>query len=74
MDNQSTSAQLNPFSDNIDILGDFGSFSNSNGTLTLGLNNPVNQTVNGTFKKVYLLIRYKGTPSQTLEQINISVS
>ena len=74
LDNQSTSAQLNPFSDNIDILGDFGSFSNSNGTLTLGLNNPVNQTVNGTFKKVYLLIRYKGTPSQTLEQINISVS
>ena len=42
--------------------------------LTLGLNNAGGQTINGTNDKIWLVIRYKGTPSQTLEQITVSVS
>ncbi len=64
----------NPFSDSIDVKGDFSSLSNSNGTLTLGLNNAGGQTINSSNDKIWLLIRYKGTPAQTLEQITVSVS
>jgi hypothetical protein len=73
LNSQSTGA-TNPFSDSVDVKGDFSSISNSNGTLTLGLNNAGGQTINGTNDKVWLVIRYKGTPSQTLEQITVSVS
>ena len=38
LNSQSTGAN-NPFSDSVDVVGDFSSFSNSSGTLTLGLNN-----------------------------------
>ena len=31
-------------------------------------------TINGTNDKIWLVIRYKGTPSQTLERITVSVS
>lgn len=74
LNDQATSAQLNPFNANVDIQGDFSSFNNSNGTLTLGLTNPINQTINGSFSKVYLLIRYKGKPANTLESITLSTS
>ena len=47
---------------------------NSSGTLTLGLNNAGGQTINGTHDKIWLLIRYKGTPSNTLEKITVSTS
>jgi len=73
LNSQSTGA-TNPFSDSIDVKGDFSSISNSNGTLTLGLNNAGGQTINASNDKVWLVIRYKGTPSQTLEQITVSVS
>ena len=73
LNSQSTGA-TNPFSDSVDVKGDFSSISNSNGTLTLGLNNAGGQTINGTNDKIWLVIRYKGTPSQTLEQITVSVS
>ena len=73
LNSQSTGA-TNPFSDSVDVKGDFSSISNSNGTLTLGLNNAGGQTINGTNDKVWLVVRYKGTPSQTLEQITVSVS
>jgi hypothetical protein len=64
----------NPFSDNIDMVGDFTSATNSSGVLTLGLNNSINQTINGTYKKVWLLIRYKGTPTNSLQQITVATS
>ena len=73
LNSQSTGA-TNPFSDSIDVKGDFSSITNSNGTLTLGLNNAGGQTINASNDKVWLVIRYKGTPSQTLEQITVSVS
>ena len=73
LNSQSTGA-TNPFSDSVDVKGDFSSISNSNGTLTLGLNNAGGQTINASNDKVWLVIRYKGTPSQTLEQITVSVS
>ena len=35
--------QYNPFSDAIDMVGDFSSATNASGVLTLGLSNPINQ-------------------------------
>ena len=72
--NSESQGALNPFSDSVDIVGDFSSITNSNGTLTLGLNNSVGQTINGTNSKIWLLIRYKGTPSNPLTSIKVSVS
>jgi len=74
LDNQGASNQLNPFNANVDVQADFSSLSNSGGTLTLGLNNAAGQTINGTHDKIWLLVRYTGTPSNTLERITISVS
>jgi hypothetical protein len=74
LDNQGASNQLNPFNANVDIQADFSSLSNSSGTLTLGLNNAVGQTINGTNDKIWLLIRYSGKPAKTIEEIDISVS
>ena len=74
LDNQGASTQLNPFNANVDIQADFSSLTNSSGTLTLGLSNAVGQTINGSNDKIWLLIRYTGTPSNTLEQITVSVS
>ena len=74
LDNQGASNQLNPFNANVDVQADFSSLSNSGGTLTLGLNNAVGQTINGTHDKIWLLVRYIGTPSNTLESITVSVS
>lgn len=73
LNSQSTGAN-NPFSDSVDVVGDFSSFTNSNGTLTLGLNNAGGQTINSSNSKIWLLIRYKGTPGQTLERMTVSVS
>lgn len=64
----------NPFSDSVDVKGDFSSLTNSSGTLTLGINNPAGQTISATHPKIWLLVRYKGTPSNTLERITVSVS
>ena len=72
--NSESQGALNPFSDSVDIVGDFSSITNSNGTLTLGLNNSVGQTINGTNSKIWLLIRYKGTPNNPLTAITVSVS
>ena len=72
--NTTANGAMNPFSDSVAVRGDFSSITNSNGTLTLGLNNSGGQTINASNDKVWLVIRYKGTPSQTLEQITVSVS
>jgi hypothetical protein len=63
-----------PFSDNIDVVGDFSSATNSSGVLTLGLNNSINQTINGTYPKIWLLVRYKGSPANSLQQITVATS
>lgn len=73
LDNTAT-GYTNPFSDNVDIVGDFSSATNSSGVLTLGLNNSLNQTINGTYTKVWLLVRYRGTPSNSLQQITVAAS
>ena len=73
LNGQSTGAN-NPFSDSVDVRGDFSSITNSSGTLTLGISNPAGQTISATYPKIWLLVRYKGTPSNTLERITVSVS
>ena len=73
LNSQSTGA-TNPFSDSVDVVGDFSSITNSSGTLTLGLNNAGGQTINSSNSKIWVLIRYKGTPSYTLERMTVSVS
>ena len=74
LNSTSPSTQLNPFNSNVDIVGDFSSLTNSSGTLTLGLTNAIGQTINASDEKIWLLIRYKGTPSNTLERITVSTS
>jgi len=74
LNNQSNGA-TNPFSDNVDVLGDFSSpFSNSSGTLTLGLTNAIGQTINASNPKIWVLIRYKGAPASTLTGFSVSTS
>ena len=73
LNGQSTGAN-NPFSASVDVKGDFSSITHSSGTLTLGINNPAGQTISATYPKIWLLVRYKGTPSNTLERITVSVS
>lgn len=74
LNNQST-GNNNPFSDNVDVIGDFSSpFSNSSGTLTLGLTNAIGQTINASNPKIWILIRYKGAPASTLTGFTVSTS
>jgi hypothetical protein len=73
LNNQST-GQYDPFSDNIDVVGDFSSATNSSGVLTLGLSNPILQKIDATYPKIWLLIRYKGTPTNSLTQITVATS
>ena len=73
LNNQAT-GQYDPFSDNIDMVGDFSGATNSSGTLTLTLNNSLGQTINGTYSKIWLLVRYKGTPANSLTQITVATA
>ena len=74
LNNQST-GNNNPFSDNVDVLGDFSSpFSNSSGTLTLGLTNAIGQTISASNPKIWILIRYKGAPASILTGFTVSTS
>ena len=66
--------QYNPFSDAIDMVGDFSSATNASGVLTLGLSNPINQKIDATYSKIWLLIRYKGSPTNSLTQITVATS
>lgn len=72
LNNLSTSTQYNPFSDNIDIVANFDSLTNSSGTLTLGLTNAILQRIDGSAPKIWLAIRYRGTPGNPLQRITIS--
>ncbi len=72
--NAQSTGNNNPFSDNIDVIGDFTSFTNSSGTLTLGLNNSIGQTINASNPKIWILIRYKGAPASTLTGFTVSTS
>ena len=74
-DNQSSDNQLNPFNSAIDLQASFSSFSiPTAGTMEVGLTNAIGQTINGTYGKVWVLIRYTGTPANTLERITVSAS
>lgn len=74
-DNQSSDNQLNPFNSAIDLQASFSSFNiPTAGTMEVGLTNAIGQTINGTYGKVWVLIRYTGTPSNTLERITVSAS
>jgi hypothetical protein len=73
LNNQAT-GQYDPFSDNIDMVGDFSGATNTSGTLTLTLNNSLGQTINGTYSKIWLLVRYKGTPANSLTQITVATA
>lgn len=67
-------AQYNPFSSAIDIKGNFLAGSTlTSGTYTLKLDNGIYQTINGTYQKMWLLVRYKGDPTNPLEDIDISI-
>lgn len=73
MNSQST-GNTNPFSDSVNVRGDFSSITNSTGTLTLGLSGVAGQEIDSTNDKIWLLVRYIGTPSNTLERITVSAS
>ena len=49
--NSQSTDKSDPFSDSVDVVGDFSSITNSNGTLTLGLNNAGGQTINSITQK-----------------------
>ena len=74
-DNQSSDNQLNPFNASVDVQADWSSFNiPTAGTLEVGLTNAIGQTINGSYGKIWVLIRYTGTPSNTLERITVSAS
>ena len=56
------------------MVGDFSSATNASGVLTLGLSNPINQKIDATYSKIWLLIRYKGSPTNSLTQITVATS
>jgi len=72
--NSQSTGNTNPFSDSVNVRGDFSSITNSSGTLTLGLSGAAGQEIDGTNDKIWLLVRYIGTPSNTLERITVSAS
>ena len=73
--NSQTTGLYNPFSDAIDVVGDFNSpATTTSGVLTLTLNNSLGQTINQTYPKIWLLVRYKGTPANSLTQITVATS
>jgi hypothetical protein len=74
LNNLATSAQYNPFSDNIDVQADFSSLTNASGTITLGLTNAINQKIDATGPKIWLAVRYSGTPTNALQRITISTT
>jgi len=73
--NVATNNQKNPFSDNVDLRAQWGDpSSESAGTVTMTLNNNVGQKITGTYSKIYLAIRYTGSPTNSLEKISVSAS
>jgi len=68
-------AQFNPFSDSIDFRGNFVTGTSvSNGTYTLLLDNGIFQVIDNTYSKVWALVRYKGNPTNALQNITITAS
>lgn len=68
------SNQKNPFSDNVDLRAQWGGGSEVTGTVTMTLANNVGQKITSTYSKVYLAIRYTGSPTNSLEKISVSAS
>jgi hypothetical protein len=71
---QSTSNKLNPFSDTVDVKSGWGNATDSGTVITLNLAAGAGQVINSSNSKIYLLIRYTGSPSNTLESIQVSTT
>ena len=68
-----TTGQFNPFSDSIEVQGNFTAASTTGGVITLTLNGGVRQVIDtpGALN-VWMVVRCIGTPSNTLRQITLS--
>jgi len=71
---QATSNQYNPFSDTVDVTSNWGDASATSTAITLNLAAGAGQVINSTYSKIYLLVRYTGTPGNTLESIAVSTT
>ena len=66
--NQAQNDQLNPFSDNIDIGKNREPGSGLSGTTyTMPLTDTLNQVLNGTYQNYIILVRYKGSQTNPLD-------
>lgn len=73
--NNQSQGNNNPFSDNIDVFGSFAGFSENLSTdkITLNLASAAGQVI-GAGDKVWILIRYKGAPANTISNITLATS
>jgi hypothetical protein len=69
-----SNGQFNPFSDNIEVQGNFTAYSNTNGVITLTLNGGIRQVIDPgqSGASVWMVIRSIGNPSNTIRQITLS--
>jgi len=78
LDGQSANtAGINPFNEAVDIKKLWSSRSTGTNTITLGLNAPASQVISNSgtdYSEIYVVIRYKGAPSNTLRAISVSGS
>jgi len=80
LDNQTANtAGINPFNETVNIKKGWDSRSTGTSTITLGLSAAAGQEIvnpsgGNNYSDVYVLIRYKGAPSNTLQQITLTAS
>lgn len=76
LDGQSANTpNINPFNETVDIKKLWASRSTGTNTITLGLSAPAGQVISNSgtdYSEIYILIRYKGSPNDTLRQISVS--
>jgi hypothetical protein len=70
---------INPFNATVSIRKDWSTRSTGTSTITLGLSNAAGQAIvnpsgANNYSDVYVLVRYKGAPAGTLQQIALSGS
>jgi len=78
LDNQGAgTAGINPFNETVDIKKLWSSRSTGTNTITLALNAPAGQVISNSgtdYSEIYIVVRYKGAPNDTLRQISVSGS
>lgn len=80
LDNQTANTSgINPFNGTVSIKKEWDSRSAGTNTITLGLRAAAGQEIinpsgASNYSDVYVLIRYKGAPSNTLQQITLTAS